>query len=215
MSDLPSLLPPNASSFERDLEQVSSRLDDVALPISTLWSPDTCPEHLLPWLAWAFSVDVWEPRWPLEVRRNVLRDAIDVHRKKGTKGSILRALGTLGIEPEIEEWFEYGGAPFTFRVTAKPEFDLIGDATIPFLSQELRAQVLQVLEYVKPVRAHFDLTFLIEFTARLSLASHPTRRTASSARFSVSRIDRLRRGSVADSAAPRARHLTIATLEVQ
>ena len=52
MSDQPSLLPPNASALERKLEQATLRLGTLPVPLRELWNPDTCPAHLLPWLAW-------------------------------------------------------------------------------------------------------------------------------------------------------------------
>lgn len=97
-----------------------------------------------------------------------------MHRQKGTKQGCERALATLGIEAQIDEWFEYGGRPGTFRVVAKATFDLIGDPTLPFLSLELRDQVTRVLKWAKPVRAHFDLAFLLEFTEALAIAAGGT-----------------------------------------
>ncbi|HBB1235515.1 TPA: phage tail protein I, partial [Escherichia coli] len=49
-----SLLPPSASSFMRCAEAVGTRITDIPVDLNTLWSPDTCPVHLLPYLAWAF-----------------------------------------------------------------------------------------------------------------------------------------------------------------
>ena len=51
------LLPANATPLERALAETTARLSDVAVPIRDLWSPENCPTELLPWLAWALSVD--------------------------------------------------------------------------------------------------------------------------------------------------------------
>ena len=144
MSD--DLFKPNATKLERALGMAVIGGGPDLTPVSQLMNPETCPEALLPWLAWAFSVDVWEPRWPLAQRRAAVAEAVALHRVKGTKSSAIRALRALGIEPEISEWFEYGGPPFTFRVVARPTVDLIGDETQPFLSAPLRDQIEAVLE---------------------------------------------------------------------
>jgi len=169
MSD--DLFKPNATKLERALGMAVIGGGPDLTPVSQLMNPETCPEALLPWLAWAFSVDVWEPRWPLAQRRAAVAEAVALHRVKGTKSSAIRALRALGIEPEISEWFEYGGPPFTFRVVARPTVDLIGDETQPFLSAPLRDQIEAVLEATKPVRAHMDLTFLLRLTGDLGLAA--------------------------------------------
>lgn len=177
MSDLQTLLPPSATPNLRAIETVmAERTIGIEAPLGTLWNVDDCPSQLLPWLAWAFSVEVWDARWPEEYRRRIVREAVTLHRQKGTKQGCERALAALGMEAQIEEWFEYGGRPGTFRVVAKPTLDLIGDPTLPFLSLELRDQVTRVLKWAKPVRAHFDLAFLLEFTEALAIAAGGTAR---------------------------------------
>lgn len=95
--DVASLLPPdNSGAAELAIEQVSARGALFADLIRPLWRPDDCPEHLLPWLAWTLSVDSWEPGWPEEDRREVVRQSVWVHRHKGTIGSIRRALIAAG-----------------------------------------------------------------------------------------------------------------------
>lgn len=214
MSD-PSILPPNSTALERALEGALHVGDPDLLPLSQIMNPDTCPEHLLGWLAWSFSVDVWDPRWPLKNRRAVVRTAVAQHREKGTKAGLVRALAALGVEVGLEEWFEYAGRPYTFRATVQPTVDLIGDPSRPWLSLELRAQVRRVLESVKPARAHVDLAFLLDFPAQLKSGATARSRSHSTARLSLARIDRANRLAAADCAAPRARHLTYARLEVQ
>lgn len=96
MSDLPTLLPPNAQPIEYDLEQFPARHQDFAAPIRMLWSTDACPAHMLPWLAWAFSVDDWDPDWPEETKRSAVAASIAIHRRKGTIGAVRNALAAFG-----------------------------------------------------------------------------------------------------------------------
>ena len=187
-----SILPPNATPLERDLDLLGHRLTGLPEPVAHLWNPWTIPEDLLPWLAWAFSVDAWEARWPIGQRRAVVAASIPIHRIKGTKGAVRRALAALGIGAELSEWFDYDGRPHTFRIVARPTVDLIGDPTIPFLSRELRELTETVLDAVKPVRSHYDLGFSLGFTGGRSIgaatavrhracrAVHPVSRAAGS-----------------------------------
>src|ERR1700726_1232536 len=78
------ILAPNATEYERVLASQVDRLLDLNIPIRELWNPWTCPENLLPYLAWALSVDLWDPQWPLTKRRSVVANSIKHHRLKGT-----------------------------------------------------------------------------------------------------------------------------------
>ncbi|MFA0520006.1 phage tail protein I, partial [Vibrio sp. 10N.222.55.E8] len=100
-----SLLPPNASKHERDIEAVIS--PPLSFPNRDIWNPDKCPEHLLPHLAWALSVDNWDSTWPVDRKRQVIKDSIHVHRKKGTREAIEKVTSAIrGDKTEVKEWFE-------------------------------------------------------------------------------------------------------------
>lgn len=100
-----SLLPPNASKNERDIEAVIS--PPLSFPNRDLWNPEKCPEHLLPHLAWALSVDNWDSTWPIERKRQVIKDSIHIHRKKGTRDAVERIVSAIrGDGTKVTEWFE-------------------------------------------------------------------------------------------------------------
>ncbi|MGM0563677.1 MAG: phage tail protein I, partial [Pseudomonadota bacterium] len=57
MSD--TLLPPKTTPLQRAVERTLLQEVSIEVPTRTLWNPDDCPEHLLPWLAWSVSVNRW------------------------------------------------------------------------------------------------------------------------------------------------------------
>jgi len=121
MTEIKSILPPNATPLQKDIEAATaSRLLSLDTDVlRRIINPDQCPVALLPWLAWAMSVDVWNNDWPTDTQRRVIRESVQVHTQKGTIGALRRALSAfLYAELRIEEWFEYGGEPYTFRVRA-------------------------------------------------------------------------------------------------
>lgn len=95
-TDVDSLLPPNTTILERCLEQVFARIGAVPTPTRDLWNPDTCPVALLPWLAWAWAVDVWDGDWPEATKRAVIKASIAVHKHKGTPYAVKMALSVAG-----------------------------------------------------------------------------------------------------------------------
>lgn len=155
----PSLLPDNSTALERDFEaMLTERL--IALPdaITALWAIDECPSEHLPFVAWALSVDIWRSYWPDDVKRDVIRSAFEVHRTKGTRASVQRALNALNIRTVITEWFEPGGSgePYTFRVRALAG-RVLNAASETAIDEELIETVRCIIDATKPLRAHFDL----------------------------------------------------------
>jgi phage tail P2-like protein len=102
---MPDLLPPNATSLERALAGAAGRIDGLDVEvIRRLWDPASCSADLLPWLAWAASVDTWDDTWPEATRRRVIADSHATHRLKGTPAAIRLALQSIGLaDVEIEE----------------------------------------------------------------------------------------------------------------
>ena len=157
-----SLLPPNASPQERAIEGATDW--EVETPIRELWDPDTCPESLLPWLAWGLSVDDWSPDWPEVVKRSVVRSAIENHVIKGTRKSVVDAVEAYGSNIVIREWFEETPPrpPYTFRAVltlSRP-----GDAS---LTEQLQEAVITAINRNKPVRAHYDVILGINAGRRI------------------------------------------------
>lgn len=91
------VLPSNATPYERLLaSQVDRLLALDADSIRRLWNPWTCDIGLLPYLAWALSVDIWEPSWDDDKKRAIVAAAFPDHKIKGTEALIRRYVGYVG-----------------------------------------------------------------------------------------------------------------------
>lgn len=71
--------------------------------------PDTCPASVLPFLAWALSVDVWPAGANEQDKRAIVKAAVETHRIKGTPKSIKDALkvagyGEVTIREGVDAW---------------------------------------------------------------------------------------------------------------
>lgn len=91
-----SLLPPNYPKYGRAVDEAGAGLAELPVDIAKAWNPATCPEALLPFLAWGLSVDVWNSAWPVERRRAAVANSIDMHRHKGTLGGIRDHVAAVG-----------------------------------------------------------------------------------------------------------------------
>lgn len=152
MSDL---LPYNATDQERALANTIARISDVPVIVREVWNPDTAPASVLPWLAWAFSVDDWDTNWTTEQKRNVIKQAVYSQRIKGTIGAVTRQLAALGYDIQIVEWFQQDppGQPYTFDV-------YITASQYPLTTRDYN-KVLEVIETNKNLRSHMGKVTVI------------------------------------------------------
>ncbi|MEW6488628.1 MAG: phage tail protein I [Thermodesulfobacteriota bacterium] len=149
MSEPADLLPPNATPQERALARAAARVSEVPVPVAALWNPATCPAALLPWLAWALSVDHWESGWSEAVKRAAIGESLGLHAKKGTPWAVERAFVVAGApNATVVEWWEYAGDPYRFQV----EIDLAENE----VTLELERRLLATVDAWKNVRSWMD-----------------------------------------------------------
>lgn len=109
---------------------------------------DTLDEPLLDILAHDFKVDWWDPEYSLEEKRRTLKESWYVHKHMGTKAAVETAISAVYPETTVEEWFEYGGEPYGFKI----HLNLTGT----LWSDERPRRILERVEYYKSLRSHLD-----------------------------------------------------------
>jgi phage tail P2-like protein len=141
-----SLLPINSTQLERAIEAAS--VDRTVIPLRSLYNPTTCPVHLLPHLAWAWSVDRWDDRWTEAAKRNAIRASFYIHSRKGTIGALRRVVEPLGYLLEVIEWWQTvpEGPPATFALRVG-----VLDTGI---TEEMFSELERLIEDAKPVSRH-------------------------------------------------------------
>jgi len=140
------LLPLSSTQLERAIE--AAMAEKTEIPLRALYNPDTCPAHLLPWLAWTWSVDRWDTRWTEAVKRSAIRSAFYVHAHKGTIGALRRVVEPLGYLIEVLEWWEMKpkGIPGTFALKVG-----VLDTGI---TEEAYLELERLIDDAKPVSRH-------------------------------------------------------------
>ena len=140
-----SLLPPGASALEQAAARIGANAQALAVPIRTLWNPRLCPLPLLPYLAWACSVDRWDDAWPETTKRSVIAAAWFVHQHKGTIGAVRRVVEPLGYLIEVLEWWQETptAMPGTFKLKVG-----VQDAGI---TDEMYQELERLIDDAKPL----------------------------------------------------------------
>lgn len=77
---------------------------------------DELDEELCDVLAYDYKIDWYMWTATVEAKRALIKSHFEVHRHLGTKGAVKTALSSVCPGTYIEEWFEYSGKPYYFRI---------------------------------------------------------------------------------------------------
>lgn len=174
-----SILPPNSTPTERAIETSATYVRDLVVPIRYLWNPETCPAAFLPWLAWSWSVDSWNPDWSEATKRAVIAASPRVHRLKGTVAAVRAAAQAVaGSAPvRIVEWFRPGGSNLPFRSALDVDVSTGAPAGLPH-------DLIAAVQGAKPLRSHLAVRLSARAPA-FTLATTLIRRPIIAARLTL------------------------------
>jgi len=165
-----SVLPTGATPLEKALltAELAALADVDVERVATIWDPHNCPDRLLPWLAWALSVDVWDNEWPEATKRRVIAASPAVHRLKGTSGAVRRALDAVAVDAQLVEWWQSvpAGRRGTFLVR------LMFDRAADYNDAMLVASIHQMIAATKPVSRVYGTKTWLRATAHAYTGCH-------------------------------------------
>lgn len=78
---------------------------------------DTLGEDLIDCLAVQLHVDEYDDTAALSVKRQQVKESLLLHRLKGTKYAVQKAVSTVYQSAKVEEWPAYSGEPYHFRIS--------------------------------------------------------------------------------------------------
>ena len=142
------LLPRNATALERQAAQALAQIQRVPIPLRQLYNPDLCPVPLLPYLAWAFSVDRWDSKWTEAAKRSAIRSAYYIHSRKGTIGSLRRVVEPLGYLIEVVEWWQT--SPLGPRATFALKVGVLDTG----ITEEMYQELTWLIDDARPLTRH-------------------------------------------------------------
>ncbi|MCF8018291.1 MAG: phage tail protein I [Vallitaleaceae bacterium] len=130
--DLTRMLPPSLKNDEKMIAlanvigaelQKTSKMAKLNIIYARI---DELEETVLDILAYDLHVDWYDYSYPVEAKRALIKDSVKVHKRLGTKFAVETALGNLHPTSYVEEWFQYNGEPFSFRVILDTTFSRAG-----------------------------------------------------------------------------------------
>lgn len=101
-----------AEAITKELQDISAEMKQVLI-YSRLYE---LPEAVIDLLAWERHVDYYDTSLPIEQKRELVRNSIFFHRRKGTPAAVEELIKTIFGDGKVVEWFEYNGKPGYFKV---------------------------------------------------------------------------------------------------
>lgn len=94
----------------------------VQAGLDTLKDPTKMPEWRLDEMAWETNC-LYDVHGTIEDKRKWIQDAMPYYEKRGTPSAIQNYLEGYFDRALLEEWHQYGGEPYHFRITLTGDID--------------------------------------------------------------------------------------------
>lgn len=111
---------------------------------------DELSEKVLDILAWQFNVDWYDSESDVNTKREAIKDALLVSQIRGTPAAVQRVVEIYFGDGRVEEWFEYGGQPYYFRIVTNN----------PSATQEQAALLAKAVNSVKNLRSRLEAVII-------------------------------------------------------
>lgn len=115
-------------------------------------------EAALDELAWQLHVDWYDANAKLDIKRQIIKNSLKVHRYRGTPYAVEQVVQDYFGDGHVVEWFEYNGDPYHFRVVTSNSS----------VTGEQANQFAMAVEKVKNVRSHLE-QIIISMTAEMQV----------------------------------------------
>ena len=143
----------NLTAFSKSIEKIfKTYIVDKIETLALFYNLEVQEDNVLDEIAWFFNIDKYRVDLDREIKIKLIKSAYWVHSKKGTKTAVISQLKNLNYEIKIEEWFEYGGRPFTFRLTTVNESK----------EKDWLKNVLSLIEEYKNIRSILEAFYLLK-----------------------------------------------------
>lgn len=101
-----------AYAVEKQLERLVSQFSALVIYAAI----DTQSDAILDELGWQFNVPEYSSDLPIATKRALIKSAILTHKQRGTVAAVERIVSDIFGDGWVEEWFEYDGDAYHFRV---------------------------------------------------------------------------------------------------
>ena len=107
---------PDVIALGYALNKAIQRLIGYCQNIGIYNSIDTLPEQVLDLLAVELKTQYYDDTFSIELKRSLIKSTLNWYTYAGTAAAVTEMVEAVFGNGEIEEWFEYGGDPYHFKI---------------------------------------------------------------------------------------------------
>lgn len=148
----------DVQGFTSALNEQIQKLASEVINLLTYSRIDQLPEDVLDILAWQFSVDWYDTESDIDTKRKAINEALIVNQIRGTPAAVQRVVEIYFGDGHVEEWFDYGGLPYNFRVVTNN----------PSATNEKAELLTKAVDSVKNLRSRLE-TVIIQQVENMDL----------------------------------------------
>lgn len=132
-------------AFQETARMLLKKID----PVTVYAGVDILPEQIVDLLAVEFRAQYYNTALPVEEKRKAVKKALLWHCRAGTVSAVreLTDLVWRSDSAQVQEWFDYGAAPYLFRILLGTDMRIDEDKINEFLA---------ALWKVKNTRSHLE-----------------------------------------------------------
>lgn len=122
-----------ANSLQNSLDKMLDWADKINYTMNLELLDDAILEHLL----WEKHITYKEGLGLATTREqkiNLIQNSIELHRIKGTPAALEMVFRLINIDCKLQEWFEYGGDPYHFKLTVMVRDKVFNEETLNLLT---------------------------------------------------------------------------------
>lgn len=146
-----------AQGFSFAVQNQLGKVVDAVIKAQIYANIDTLAEAVLDELAWQFNVPEYDPTLELATKRRLIKTCMAVHKTRGTSGAVGKVIDDIFGDGYVEEWYQYSGSPYHFRIVTSN----------PGVTGDLANIFIQAVEKVKRGSAVMD-TVIVDLSAQLT-----------------------------------------------
>ena len=149
---------PEVQALGYAVNKAMQRLMGYCKNIGIYNSIDTLPERVLDLLAIEFNTQYYEDTLDIKIKRELIRNTFVWYTRTGTPAAVTEVVEAIFGNGEIEEWFQYGGEPYHFKVIT---YNVSA-------TDEMLKQMEAIVSSVQNVRSRLE-EVIVEFREAMSL----------------------------------------------
>lgn len=149
---------PKTKALSYALNRAMQRLLGYCQNIGVYNTIDTLTEQILDLLAVELNTQYYDDSLDIKVKRSLIKNTLNWYMNTGTPAAVTELVKAVFGSGNIEEWFEYGGQPYCFKIYTSNINT----------TDEMIQQVTDLVGKIQNVRSHLE-EVVVEVMQKLNL----------------------------------------------